>query len=101
MPPALLRAQGEALRPRQTIRGFIEDGAKPVGGISGTRMVDARTAWNHSRDLGSLNRPRDGLLAITRRFPSSPKVAKAFVKFMADPANAALLRKGDTEAPLN
>jgi hypothetical protein len=26
------------------IRGHIEEGAKPVGGISGTRMVDARTA---------------------------------------------------------
>ncbi len=26
------------------IRGHIEGGAKPVGGISGTSMVDARTA---------------------------------------------------------
>jgi ABC-type molybdate transport system substrate-binding protein len=28
------------------------------------------------------------------------EVANAFIKFMTDPANAALLRKGDMEAPL-
>jgi molybdate transport system substrate-binding protein len=38
-----------------------------------------------------------GLLAVSKQ----PEVAKAFIKFMADPANAALLRKGDMEPPLN
>jgi molybdate transport system substrate-binding protein len=38
-----------------------------------------------------------GLLTVSRQ----PEVAKAFIKFMADPANAPLLRKGDMEPPLN
>jgi molybdate transport system substrate-binding protein len=37
-----------------------------------------------------------GLLTASKQ----PEVASAFIKFMADPANAALLRKGDMEAPL-
>ncbi len=36
-----------------------------------------------------------GLLAVSRQ----PDVAKAFIAFMADPANAALLRKGAMEPP--
>jgi hypothetical protein len=31
---------------------------------------------------------------------NQPEVAKAFIKFMADPVNAALVRKVDMEAPL-
>jgi molybdate transport system substrate-binding protein len=38
-----------------------------------------------------------GLLTVSKQ----PEVAKAFIKFMGDPANAALLRKGDMEPPLN
>ena len=38
-----------------------------------------------------------GLLTVSKQ----PEVAKAFIKFMADPANAALLRKGFMEPPLN
>ena len=38
-----------------------------------------------------------GLLTVSKQ----PEVAKAFIKFMADPANAALLRKGYMEPPLN
>ena len=37
-----------------------------------------------------------GLLAVSEQ----PDVANAFIKFMADPANAALLRKGDMEPPV-
>ncbi|HWN53223.1 MAG TPA: substrate-binding domain-containing protein [Xanthobacteraceae bacterium] len=37
-----------------------------------------------------------GLLTASKQ----PEVASAFIKFMADPANAALLRKGDMEALL-
>ena len=37
-----------------------------------------------------------GLLTASKQ----PEVANAFIKFMADPANAALLRKGDMEALL-
>jgi molybdate transport system substrate-binding protein len=37
-----------------------------------------------------------GLLTVS----SQPEVATAFIKFMADPANAALLKKGDMEPPL-
>jgi molybdate transport system substrate-binding protein len=37
-----------------------------------------------------------GLLTVSKQ----PEVATAFVKYMADPANAALLRKGDMEPPL-
>jgi hypothetical protein len=33
---------------------------------------------------------RIGLLTVSKQ----PEVAKAFIKFMADPANAALVRKG-------
>src|SRR5229473_2806388 len=36
-----------------------------------------------------------GLLAVSQQ----QEVANAFIKFMADPANAALLRKGDMEPP--
>jgi ABC-type glycerol-3-phosphate transport system substrate-binding protein len=36
-----------------------------------------------------------GLLAVSRQ----PEVANAFIKFMTDPANAALLRKGSMEPP--
>jgi molybdate transport system substrate-binding protein len=36
-----------------------------------------------------------GLLAVSQQ----QEVASAFIKFMADPANAALLRKGDMEPP--
>jgi molybdate transport system substrate-binding protein len=38
-----------------------------------------------------------GLLTVSKQ----PEVAKAFIKFMADPANAALLRKGYMEPPLH
>ena len=38
-----------------------------------------------------------GLLTVSKQ----PEVAKAFIKFMGDPANAALLRKGYMEPPLN
>ena len=38
-----------------------------------------------------------GLLTVSKQ----PEVAKAFIKFMADPANAGLLRKGFMEPPLN
>jgi molybdate transport system substrate-binding protein len=37
-----------------------------------------------------------GLLTVSKQ----PEVATAFIKYMADPANAALLRKGDMEPPL-
>jgi molybdate transport system substrate-binding protein len=37
-----------------------------------------------------------GLLTVSKQ----PEVANAFIKYMADPANAALLRKGDMEPPL-
>ena len=37
-----------------------------------------------------------GLLTVSRQ----PEVARAFIKFMADPANAALIKKGDMEPPL-
>jgi len=37
-----------------------------------------------------------GLLTVSRQ----PEVATAFIRFMADPANAALLRKGAMESPL-
>jgi molybdate transport system substrate-binding protein len=37
-----------------------------------------------------------GLLTASKQ----PEVATAFIKFMADPANAGLLRKGDMEPPL-
>ena len=36
-----------------------------------------------------------GLLAVSQQ----QEVANAFIKFMANPANAALLRKGDMEPP--
>ncbi len=38
-----------------------------------------------------------GLLTVSKQ----PEVAKAFIKFMGDPANAPLLRKGDMEPPLH
>jgi molybdate transport system substrate-binding protein len=38
-----------------------------------------------------------GLLTVSKQ----PEVAKAFIKFMADPANAGLLRKGYMEPPLH
>ncbi len=38
-----------------------------------------------------------GLLAVSKQ----PEVATAFIKYMADPANAALLKKGDMEPPLH
>jgi len=37
-----------------------------------------------------------GLLTVSKQ----PEVATAFIKFMADPANAALIKKGDMEPPL-
>jgi hypothetical protein len=36
------------------------------------------------------------MLTVSRQ----PKVANAFISFMVDPANAALLRKGAMEPPL-
>jgi molybdate transport system substrate-binding protein len=38
-----------------------------------------------------------GLLTVSKQ----PEVANAFIKFMADPANAGLLKKGDMEPPLH
>jgi molybdate transport system substrate-binding protein len=46
-------------------------------------------------DLMEYGRVGVGLLAVSRQ----PEVASAFIAFMADPANAALLRKGDMEPP--
>ena len=37
-----------------------------------------------------------GLLAVSQQ----PEVAKQFIAFMTDPANAALIRKGDMEPPV-
>jgi molybdate transport system substrate-binding protein len=46
-------------------------------------------------DLMEYGRVGVGLLAVSEQH----EVANAFIKFMADPANAALLRKGDMEPP--
>ncbi len=45
------------------------------------------------RELMEYGRVAVGLLAVSQQ----PEVARAFIKFMADPANAALLRKGAME----
>jgi molybdate transport system substrate-binding protein len=47
------------------------------------------------RELMEYGRVGVGILAVSRQ----QEVANAFIKFMADPANAALLRKGDMEPP--
>ncbi len=46
-------------------------------------------------ELMEYGRVGAGLLAVSQQ----QEVANAFIKFMADPANAALLRKGDMEPP--
>ena len=60
---------------------------QPVGG---TEYVGPLPA-----ELMEYGRVGVGLLAVSQQ----REVANAFIKFMADPANAALIRKGDMEPP--
>src|SRR6266849_1499103 len=85
--------QGGRLVAEAVAAGDVEIGIQQTNVIQ--PVAGAQYLGPLPAELMEYGRVGVGLLAVSQQ----QEVANAFIKFMADPANAALLRKGDMEPP--